>query len=107
MQIQLLMNVPIYSSDGHLLRSEPEEHILANRQQFALTCNRRGHVKRATLKPPAVSFDQRPTSSVGNAFLQTLPTGATYALHGVRGSGGRDVVGEPHGKYSRREMVGC
>jgi len=61
-------------------------------QHFELVTNRRGHIKLATLKR-STSLDARPASSIGKAFEQTLASGHVYALGGVLGSDGPDLVG--------------
>jgi hypothetical protein len=107
MQIRLSMNIPIYSANGHLLHWAPEEGVLENARHFTLVRNRRGHLKRAVLKPADLSLDLRPTSSVGLAFRQPLSAGSCYALHGVAGSGESDVIVRVANEHGRSEMVGC
>jgi hypothetical protein len=96
--------IPIYSASGHLLRWEPENRVRANAQHFDLIENRRGHLKEAHLKAD-VSLDVRPSSGIGESFLQTLANGRVYALGGVRGSGGRDLLGVTNGQHSRRDLA--
>jgi hypothetical protein len=83
----MLSPIPIYCWRGRLVCEEPETFVRANAHHFRLVCNRRGHLKRAYIKPPA-SFDCRPNSTVGLHFEQELLSGRVWALRGVRGSGG-------------------
>ena len=100
--MQPRLMIPIYSADNHFLRYEHEERVHANLQRFDLITNRRGHLREAHVKRD-VSFDLRPSSNLGQSFLQRLSTGATYSLHGVRGSGERDLVGIA----ARQQLNGC
>lgn len=96
--------IPIYSSNGHLLRWEAESKVRDNAHHFNLVQNRRGHLKEAHLKAD-LSFDDRPASRIGQTFTQTLATGRVYALNGVRGSGGRDLVGACNGQHNGRDLA--
>ena len=86
----MLSPIPIYCWRGRLLCEQSEVFVRANAHHFRLVCNRRGHLERAYVKPPA-SFDCRPNSTVGLHFEQTLSSGRVWALRGARGSGGAGV----------------
>lgn len=77
--------IPIYSPDGLLIRFEPEDHIRLHARHFRLIENRRGHLKRAYMRPIS-SLDQRPSSTMGYAFEQQLTVARVWALRGIRGS---------------------
>jgi hypothetical protein len=77
--------IPIYLSNGSLYRWIELERLLEHEDHFNVVRNKRGHIKRATLKQ-AVTFDSRPASMLGVAFEQPLSTGCVWALHGVAGS---------------------
>ena len=96
--------IPIYSAGNRFIQLESEERILASQQHFQLIRNRRGQIREAHLKAD-VSLDARPSSRIGRAFEQTLSSGHVYALGGVRGSGGRDLVGDSNGKHDRRDLA--
>ena len=80
-----MSSIPIYSHDGRLIRFEPEDHIRRHAYHFRLVENRRGHLKRAYMRP-IESLDRRPNSTMGIAFEQQLTVGRVWALRGVRGS---------------------
>jgi hypothetical protein len=61
---------------------EPEE-ILANRWNYHLKFNRRGHLSAATVK---VRMAIVPLSNNGDSFIQPLETGRVWALRGTPGS---------------------
>lgn len=76
--------VPVYLRN-HILRYMPSEFLRRFSDHFEIVENRRGHIKRAMYKQ-AMSFDDRPNSTIGNAFEQHLNSGRCYALQGVLGS---------------------
>lgn len=77
--------IPLHSEHGYILRMLPICDVEAAEPHLRIIRNRRGHVKRAYLKPDT-SLDRRPDSGIGIAFEQELSTGLVWALRGTKGS---------------------
>lgn len=76
--------IPIYNQSRELMQYVTETALAANAGHFDIVTNRRGHPKRAYVKPGL--FDNRKFSRLGMAFEQSLSTGNVWALGGVIGS---------------------
>lgn len=74
--------IPLYSTFGSLIGHFTEE-VLKHMPGVELRLNRRGHIKRARVKPLTCIVELTPD---GFAFKQELESGRVWALSGVDGS---------------------
>jgi hypothetical protein len=79
-----MRDIPIYSTDGRILRTVPDSSLASVPGLYCVR-NRRGHIVRAYLSGTA---PMRPLSQgvAGACVEQPLSTGHVYALKNERGA---------------------
>jgi hypothetical protein len=74
-------SIPIYSPDGQLVRlNAPVAFLEANEGHFRIIRNRRGHIKRAYLRPSALIDRPIWQGNAGQTFVERLAGGWVWSM---------------------------